>query len=245
MRIYTTQKSGLTLVARIFLAGTQQGSDISLTEIASSGYYYSGSVSVAALADDEYAVLFHDGTSYMKSIGHLRVVDGVPYEEFIVSHARSILADTNDLQTNQGNWLTADISSLATTSQLNSQTSYLETHGDTNWSTATPPSESQIADAVWDELVSGHMTPGTFGYALYSAVVYGGQNGAWLELLLKYHNNKVVFFEADGTTETTQGDAYFMTVYDDDGTTVLKRIEFKDAAGDPAKLSLATKYIKT
>jgi hypothetical protein len=66
-----------------------------------------------------------------------------------------------------------------------------------------------------------------------------------LGLLKDYHDNSVKFFDSDGSTEVTQSNAYFMTVFADDGVTPLKRIEFKDSGGNPAKLSDATRYIKT
>ena len=58
----------------------------------------------------------------------------------------SIYGDTNELQTNQSNWLTA-----------------------TGFNTVTPdaagvaPTAAQNADAVWDELISGHILANSFG----------------------------------------------------------------------------------
>lgn len=52
----------------------------------------------------------------------------------------AIVADTNELQTNQGNWLTA-----------------------TGFSTH---SAADVADAVWDEALAGHVTAGTYGKAV-------------------------------------------------------------------------------
>lgn len=66
-----------------------------------------------------------------------------------------------------------------------------------------------------------------------------------LDLILKYHDNDVKFFAADGSTETTQPLSFYMTVYDNDGTTVLKRIEFQDSFGNPSVLTAATRYTKT
>jgi len=62
----------------------------------------------------------------------------------VATEIASILVDTNDLQTNQGNWLTA-----------------------TGFSTH---SAADVADAVWDELQADHTTAGTFGVYLDSAV---------------------------------------------------------------------------
>lgn len=56
----------------------------------------------------------------------------------------AILVDTNELQTNQNNWLTA-----------------------TGFSTH---SAADVADAVWDELQTDHVTAGTFGAYLDSSI---------------------------------------------------------------------------
>lgn len=66
-----------------------------------------------------------------------------------------------------------------------------------------------------------------------------------LALINKYHDNDTKFFGSDGTTEVIQSEAYFMTVYDNDGTTVLKRVEFKDSSGTASTLADATRYEKT
>lgn len=64
------------------------------------------------------------------------------------SEIDAILADTGELQTNQGNWITA-----------------------TGFSTH---SAADVADAVWDEAQSGHTTAGTFGKYLDSEVSSAG-----------------------------------------------------------------------
>jgi len=65
-----------------------------------------------------------------------------------------------------------------------------------------------------------------------------------LDTLLKYHDNNVKYFDSDGTTEVLQYLAYRMVVYDDDGTTPLKTILFKDSNGDPSTISNSTRYEK-
>ena len=65
-----------------------------------------------------------------------------------------------------------------------------------------------------------------------------------LNLITKYHDNDTSFFAADGTTLVPQTKAFFMVVFDDDGS-VLKRIEFVDATGAPTALPDATGYVKT
>lgn len=69
------------------------------------------------------------------------------------SNVDAILVDTNELQTNQNNWLTA-----------------------TGFSTH---SAADVADAVWDELQTDHVTAGSFGAYLDSAIsgVSGGGGG--------------------------------------------------------------------
>ena len=71
-----------------------------------------------------------------------------------------------------------------------------------------------------------------------------GSIEAYLVLLQKYHDNQVKFFASDGTTEVTQNSAFFMTVYENDGTTVLKQIGFRNAANQPTTIGSATSYIK-
>lgn len=58
----------------------------------------------------------------------------------------AILVDTNDLQTNQGNWLTATGFNIVVPDVA-----------------GTAPTAAQTADAVWDELISGHILADSFG----------------------------------------------------------------------------------
>jgi len=131
----------------------------------------------------------------------------------------AIVADTNELQTNQGNWLTADVSALATAADLatvdgivdailedtgttlpaaidaidnfvdtevaaiKAVTDKLDTAVEldgavyrftTNALEQAPtggsaPSAADIADAVWDEAISGHLGAGSTGAALNAA----------------------------------------------------------------------------
>ncbi len=64
-----------------------------------------------------------------------------------------------------------------------------------------------------------------------------------VDKIIKYHNNQTRFFASDGTTETTQANAYSMKVYDDDDTTVLKTISFQNASGTGVTLGNATRYV--
>ena len=63
-----------------------------------------------------------------------------------------------------------------------------------------------------------------------------------LQLLEKYHDNDVKFFGSDGTTEVLQSAAYRMVVYDDNGTTPLKTVLFRDSGGGAIDLPNATRY---
>jgi hypothetical protein len=106
-------------------------------------------------------------------------------------------------------------------------------------------SASDIADAVWDEALSGHATAGSTGEALADAASGGGGGGAtpadvaaavWAHasattlqdrvlLVTKILRNKTI-------TNPTTGQ---MTVYDDDGTTVLLTCQlYENAAGTQA-----------
>jgi len=60
----------------------------------------------------------------------------------------SVLADTNDLQTNQGDWATA--SGFATPSNVTDAQDTVIASGTSAWTTA---SGADIADAVWDEVL--------------------------------------------------------------------------------------------
>jgi len=63
------------------------------------------------------------------------------------------------------------------------------------------------------------------------------------DLILKYHDNTTRFLGQDGTTEVIQELSYFMQVLDNDGSTPLKTIAFRDVSNNPVTLSLATKYV--
>jgi len=89
----------------------------------------------------------------------------------------AILADTGELQTNQGDWATAmgfsthsaaDVWGVATRTitALDEDTTTIDI--DTAVA-AGVPAASAVADAVWDEALSGHATGGTAGAALSAA----------------------------------------------------------------------------
>jgi hypothetical protein len=77
----------------------------------------------------------------------------------------TIVADTNELQTNQGNWATATGFSTHSAADVWAAATRTLT-ANTNLSI---PTTAAIADAVWDEPTSGHATAGTTGAALTAA----------------------------------------------------------------------------
>jgi hypothetical protein len=74
-------------------------------------------------------------------------------------------------------WVAGDASPLAIASAVWSASSRTITGGSL---TTSPPTASAIADAVWDELRTGHTTSGTFGFYLDAAIsgISGGSGGA-------------------------------------------------------------------
>lgn len=77
----------------------------------------------------------------------------------LATEIASILADTGELQTNQGNWLTATGFSTHTAADVWAVATRVLT-ANTN---LNDPTAAAIADAIWDELQSGHVTAGSFG----------------------------------------------------------------------------------
>lgn len=71
--INITQDAGLTLTAKVYtLAGVQQGSTVSLTEVVTG--IYSGNFSLTGVSDGRYTVLFFNGTTIV-GFGSIFVVD--------------------------------------------------------------------------------------------------------------------------------------------------------------------------
>jgi hypothetical protein len=67
-------ESGLTLIAKVFnKAGTQQGSDVAMTE--SSTGFYTGNFALGSISDGDYIVKFQTTTDFYGS-GILSVKDG-------------------------------------------------------------------------------------------------------------------------------------------------------------------------
>jgi len=96
----------------------------------------------------------------------------------------TILTDTNDLQTNQSNWLTATGFSVpheydtpmgyipSNLGDVPTATELISTHGTGAWITAdistlaTSANVAAVPSDVWDEDISTHTTPKTFGKIL-------------------------------------------------------------------------------
>lgn len=117
--------------------------------------------------------------------------------------------------------------------------------------------QTQVHSATMTEILSGVYqdiwTPTAAGnYTGRVASVAAGQTVHFdvsvvvpiLPILLKYHDNETRFFGPDGTTETTQQNAAFVVVYDDDGITELKRIALQNSSGTTVTLPNATRYVK-
>lgn len=84
-------ETGLTLIAKIFnKTGTQQGSNISLSETSTG--FYTGNFDFSSLADGDYIVKFQTSTEFYGS-GKLKVKDGIEAEvsnkEYIASAVQS------------------------------------------------------------------------------------------------------------------------------------------------------------
>ena len=114
---YTT---GATLTAKVYnAAGTQQGSDVTMTEAGSTGHY-SGDMP-GSTADGIYdvfliesgdivgtGVIDWNGTAERTRSSLDGKLDTIDTEVGVIDGiVDDILADTADLQANQGNWLTA------------------------------------------------------------------------------------------------------------------------------------------
>ena len=102
---------------------------------------------------------------------------------------------------------------------------------------------AEIATAVWDRMNALHMNTGSFGEAISMTKATGDANFSQLvdvnakldaatlviQTLLKYENNRT---RIDQTAKT-------MTIYDTDGTTILKVFDLKDFAGQPSITQVA------
>lgn len=174
--------TGTTIPA---LIGTPAGADIA--------------ADIAAVKSDTAAVLTDTGTTIPALIGTPAGADVSADIAAIKAETASIVADTNELQTDWANGGRLDLlldavkavtdllpdagalSSLATASALatvgTNVDSILVDTGTTIPAQITglnDPTAEAIADAVWDEATSGHVTAGTFGKLLADVLVDTG-----------------------------------------------------------------------
>lgn len=105
------------------------------------------------------------------------------------------------------------------------------------------PTVDQIVDGVWDRLSVSHAYSGTFGETLSMIKATGDLNftklveantkldsaSAILTALLKYEKNRTQINQTEKT----------MTVFDDDGVTVLQVFDLKDFTGQPSITTVA------
>jgi len=80
-----------------------------------------------------------------------------------------------------GEWIQTILDAAISTRASSAELSALETHGDGAWATATgfsTHSEADVADAVWDELISGHTDTGSFGEFVQSITGFSTHTAA-------------------------------------------------------------------
>jgi DNA-binding transcriptional ArsR family regulator len=128
----------------------------------------------------------------------------------VESDVTDVLADTNELQGNQGNWLTAtgfsthnaaavwavatrvltagtnlnDISTADVAAELATYDGPTKAELDSGLAGLNDPTAAAIADAVADELLAGHTTPGSLAQAITDILADTGElqtnQGNWL-----------------------------------------------------------------
>lgn len=148
------------------------------------------------------------------------------------------LEDTDDLQTNQGDWATAVTTALSAQGKLDVNSECDTALSDYGANTTTPPTEAQIrvemdtnstkmapsqtlddykADvpAGWDELRSAHVVPGSFGEGVATLMSDTAEltdeiGGRW-----EITGNQLIIYKSDNLTE-------------------VRRFNLFNAAGNPA-----------
>ncbi len=143
--------TGATLTAKVYPPGqAQEGSDVSLAEVGSTGYYAGDMPTVSA---GVYDFLVLEGAA---QVGEGRIVwDGSA--EVTLNDLSTFDASTDEVTTDSASRTAAqaNVSGLATAASI---------------AALNDPTPAAIADAVWDEAQTGHNTPGTFGEYLDAAV---------------------------------------------------------------------------
>ncbi len=97
---------------------------------------------------------------------------GIPTSDAGGLDLDAILADTNELQTNQGAWATATGFSTHTAANVWSVATRKLTATGLDLILKDSTFALAMADAVWDELLAGHTTADTFGLVLNELDVY-------------------------------------------------------------------------
>ncbi|NRA81991.1 MAG: hypothetical protein HRU18_27665 [Pseudoalteromonas sp.] len=107
--ITTNYTTGETLVGIVMDGNTQIGTDYTLTEsTAESGYYYSGVIDTSTYGTGNYAVLIKNfSTGNILGGDSQEFVSNVTREDYDKTQGDAIEADTDELQTNQGDFATA------------------------------------------------------------------------------------------------------------------------------------------
>lgn len=102
--------------------------------------------------DNEIAVIDGIVDSILEDTGTTLDTKINTIDDFLDTEVAAILADTNELQTD---WVNGG--------RLDSLIDAIKTKTDT---ITTPPTAASVADAVWDELLAGHIIPGSAGAIL-------------------------------------------------------------------------------
>ena len=134
-----------------------------------SGHVASGSFgeSIQNLTTRIPSTLFTGVTSMADWLGALagKSADATTLAEINATTAGATYSNVTDsLEANKDN-ATTEFTAIkgATFSTSTDSLEAIRDRGDGSWITATPPTTAAIADAVWDEAASGHVTSGTFG----------------------------------------------------------------------------------
>lgn len=130
--ITTNYTTGATLVGLVMNGNTQIGVDYNLTESTNeSGFYYSLNIDTSAYGTGRYSVLIKDFDSG-DILGGVQqeFINNVTREDYDKTQSDAIEADTNELQTNQGNFATA--TGFSTPSDVTNAQTAIITEVDTN-----------------------------------------------------------------------------------------------------------------
>ena len=170
-RITSTLFTGITSLAEWLglLAGKQAGDSTALTEIAATG---AGSGTFDEATDSLEAIRDRGDAEWITGAGGSSPTAADIRAEIDSNSTKlaAIVADTNELQTNQGNWITATGFSTHSAADIWTVATRVLT-ANTN---LNDPTVAAIADAVTDELLSGHTTPGSLGQAISDILVDTG-----------------------------------------------------------------------